>query len=209
MGRDYAQRAPRRRARPAGASAPTRSATASSSTATPPRRSARLWRRDGLRLVPDHAVAPRSPRRSRSYCQQATASTRRPARTRYAIVQAEDELASIGMVDRRRLERRARLHRHLGPRHLADERVHRPRLLRRDPGGDLRRAARRPLDRHADAHAAVRHARLRLRLARRHQARAAVPRGPARVLRVRRRWPSTSPTGCRRRSSSCSTSTSA
>ena len=49
----------------------------------------------------------------------------------------------------------------------------------------------------------------RLRLARRHQARAAVPRGPARVLRVRRRRPSTSPTGCRRRSSSCSTSTSA
>ena len=30
---------------------------------------------------------------------------------RYAIVQAEDELASIGMVDRRRLERRARVHR--------------------------------------------------------------------------------------------------
>ncbi|MCK7508537.1 MAG: hypothetical protein MZV70_33765 [Desulfobacterales bacterium] len=61
------------------------------------------------------------------------------------------------------------------PRHLADERVHRPRLLRRGPGGDLRRAARRPVDRHADAHAAVRPAALRLRLARRHQARAAVP----------------------------------
>ena len=59
--------------------------------------------------------------------------------------------------DRRRLERRARLHRHLRPRHLADAGVHRPRLFRRDPGGDLRRAARRPLDRHADAHPAVRH----------------------------------------------------
>ena len=32
-----------------------------------------------------------------------------------------------------------------------------PRLLRRDPGGDLRRAARRSVDRHADAHAAGRH----------------------------------------------------
>ena len=50
---------------------------------------------------------------------------------------------------------------------------------------------------------------LRLRLARRHQARAAVPRGPGRGLRVRRRTRSISPTGCRRRSSSCSTSTSA
>ncbi len=50
---------------------------------------------------------------------------------------------------------------------------------------------------------------LGLRLARRHQARAPVPRGPARVLRVRAPRPSTSPTGCRRRSSSCSTSTSA
>ena len=87
--------------------------------------------------------------------------------------------------DRRGLERRARLHRDLRPRHLADAGIHRPRLFRRDPGGDLRRPARRPVDRHADAHAAVRHARLRLRLARRHQARAAVPGGPARVLRVR------------------------
>ena len=55
---------------------------------------------------------------------------------------------------RRRLERRARLHHHLGPGHLADERVHRPGLFRRDPGHDHRRAARRAVDRHADAHAA-------------------------------------------------------
>ena len=37
--------------------------------------------------------------------------------------------------DRRGLERRARVHADGGPGHLADERVHRPRLLRRDPGG--------------------------------------------------------------------------
>ena len=42
----------------------------------------------------------------------------------------------------------------------------------------VRRAARRPLDRHADPHAAVRPPPLRLRLARRHQARAADPRRP-------------------------------
>ncbi len=110
---------------------------------------------------------------------------------------------------RRRLERRARLHRHLRPRHFADAGVPRARLFRRNSGGDLRRAARRPLDRHADAHAAVRHHLLRLCLARRHQARAAVPRGSGRSLRIRRRRPSISPTGCRRRSSSCSISTSA
>ena len=88
--------------------------------------------------------------------------------------------------DRRRLERRARLHRHLGPRHLADAGVPRPCLFRRDPGGGVRRAARRPLDRHADPHPAVRHHLLRLRLARRHQARAAVPGGSGRGVRVRR-----------------------
>ena len=58
---------------------------------------------------------------------------------------------------RRGVERRARLHRDRRARHLADAGVHRPRLFRRDSGGDLRRAARRPVDRHADAHAAVRH----------------------------------------------------
>ena len=59
--------------------------------------------------------------------------------------------------DRRGLERRPRLHRDLRAGHLADAGVHRPRLFRRDPGGDLRRPARRPVDRHADAHPAVRH----------------------------------------------------
>ena len=88
--------------------------------------------------------------------------------------------------DRRRLERRARLHRDLRPRHLADAGIPRARLFRRNPRGDVRRAARRPLDRHADAHPAVRPHLLRLCLARRHQARAAVPGGPGRGVRVRR-----------------------
>ena len=103
--------------------------------------------------------------------------------------------------DRRGLERRARVHLHLRPGHLAHAGVHRPRLLRRDPGGAGRRAARRPLDRHADPHAAVRRPHVRLRLARRHEACAALPGGPEGSLRVRRAGRSTSPTGCRRRCS--------
>ena len=122
-------------------------------------------------------------------------------KAKYAIVQAEDELASIGIVIGAVLERRARLHRDLRPRHLADDGVHRPVLLRRNPGRDHERAARRALDRHADAHPAVRPDLLRLRLARRHQARAAVPRGPGRSLRDRRAVRSISPSGCRPRSS--------
>ena len=88
---------------------------------------------------------------------------------------------------RRRLERRARLHRDLRPRHLADAGVSGPCLFRRNSRRVVRRAARRPLDRHADAHAADRHHLLRLCLARRHQARAAAPREPGRDVRVRRR----------------------
>ncbi len=111
--------------------------------------------------------------------------------------------------DRRRVERRARLHRDLGPRHLADAGIHRPRLFRRNPGGHLRHPARQPVDRHADPHPAGRHPLLRLCLARRHQARPAVPAGPERGVRPSPPTRSTSPTVCRPRSSSCSTSISA
>ena len=88
--------------------------------------------------------------------------------------------------DRRGVERRARVHRDVRAGHLADAGIRRPGVFRRDPRGDLRRAARRSVHRHADAHAADRHPELRLCLARRHQARAAVPGRPVRVLRVRR-----------------------
>ena len=69
---------------------------------------------------------------------------------------------------RRQLGRRARDDVHLGPRHLADGRVHRPRLLRRSAGGDLRHPARRAVHRPADAHRAGRHAVDGGALARRH-----------------------------------------
>ncbi len=48
----------------------------------------------------------------------------------FAIVQAEDELAAIGMVHRRGMGRRAQHDRDRGPRHLADGRVRRAGLLR-------------------------------------------------------------------------------
>ncbi len=111
--------------------------------------------------------------------------------------------------DRRVVERRARLHLHGRPRHLAHERAHRPRLLRRDSGGDRRRAAHRAVDRDADAHAAGGHPRLRLRLARRHQAHPAVSLATRPSASRWRSRPSTWPSGSRRRSSSSRTSTSA
>ena len=94
------------------------------------------------------------------------------------IVQAEDELAAIGIVIGAMWNGARAFTPTSGPGHLADGGVHRPRVLRRGPGRAVRRAARRPVDRHADAHAAVRPARLRLRQPRRHAPRDAVPGFP-------------------------------
>ncbi len=144
----------------------------------------RLRRRDRRRLVPDHPLDLAGGSRSASTA-SATASTRPPARTATPSSRPRTNWPRSASSSAR-LERRPRLHRHRRPGHLADAGVHRPRLFRRDSRRDLRRPARRPVDRHADPHPAVRPADLRLRLAWRHQARAALPRGPARVLRVRR-----------------------
>ena len=93
----------------------------------------------------------------------------------FAIVQAEDELAAMGMVlgagwagarsmtvDRR-------------PGHFADGRVRRPRLLRRSAGRDLGHPARRPVHRSAHPHLARRHSVHCASLPRRHQAHPAAP----------------------------------
>ena len=150
------------------------------------RRQYRRWPRRGLRrchrrtVVPDHAVdvidgrvqellrkvAGRSGDRQEQLCGD-------PGRGRARC----DRHGA-----RRKLERRARVHGHEWSRHLADVRIHRPRLLRRDPRSDLRRAARRPVDRHADSNPAVRPPDVRLCVARRHEARAVVPVEPGRVL---------------------------
>ena len=128
---------------------------------------------------------PRWPKRSRA---TATAIGVDPetSKNKFAIVQAEDELASIGMVIGAAWNGARAFTATSGPGISLMQEFVGPGVFRRDPRGDLRRAARRPVHRHADPHAAVRHSELRLRLARRHQARAAVPGRPARVLRVRR-----------------------
>jgi 2-oxoglutarate ferredoxin oxidoreductase subunit alpha len=134
------------------------------------------------------------------YCDKYRIDPEPPATHRYAIVQAEDE---------------TRLHRHghrrgwngaraftatsgpgislmtefIGLAYFAEIPV---TIINVQRGG--------PFHRHAHAHPAGRPDQLRLRVARRHQARAAAAAGPARVLRAappRSTWP----TGCRRRSS--------
>ena len=91
-------------------------------------------------------------------------------RNRFAILQAEDEIAAIGMVIGASWAGARAFTPTVGPGHLADERVPRAGVLRRGAGGDLRRAAHGAVDRHADAHAAGRSDDVRLRLARRHPA---------------------------------------
>ena len=114
-----------------------------------------LWRRHGLRLVSDHAVDRRWPRPSPSYCEKLRVDPE-TGKHNFAIVQAEDEIASIGMVIGAGWNGARAFTATSGPGISLMTRVHRPGLLRRDPGGDLRRAARRPVHRHADAHPAGR-----------------------------------------------------
>ena len=89
--------------------------------------------------------------------------------------------------------------RDLGAGHLADGRVHRAGLLRRDSGRDLRCAADGAFDGHADAHLAGRFAVDGVSFARRHQAYCAAAGQGEGVLRTGRMRPSTWPSGCRRR----------
>jgi 2-oxoglutarate ferredoxin oxidoreductase subunit alpha len=102
---------------------------------------------------------------------------------RYAIVQGRRRARVHRHGHRRRLERRARVHGHGRTGHLADAGIHRARVFRGNPGGAFRRAARQPVDGDADEDAAGRPPGLRVRVARRHEARAAVPGGSQRVLR--------------------------
>ena len=101
----------------------------------------------------------------------------------FAIVQAEDEIASLGMVIGAGWAGARAMTATAGPGHLADVGIRRPRLLRRDAGGHLRRAARRSVDGSADAHGAGRSAEHRVSLARRHQAHPADSALGRRVLR--------------------------
>ena len=113
----------------------------------------RLRRRHGGGLVSDHAVLLGARGLPEVLRQVPRRPGHRPQQLRHRAGRGRARLDRHG--GGRGLERRARLHRHLRPRHLADDRVHRPGLLRRDPGDHHQRAARRPVHRHAHAHPAV------------------------------------------------------
>ena len=140
----------------------------------------RLRRRDRLRVVPDHAVvvAGRGVRQVRAQVPHRPRDEEEALRERAGGGRARVDRHG----DRRRVERRARVHRDVGTRRFADAGVPGPRVLRRDPRRAVRRAARQPVDRHADAHAAGGPAVVRVRVARRHQARDAAAGGSDRVV---------------------------
>jgi hypothetical protein len=155
LGYDYAKKPTSRADRPVGAACELqRRRQASSSTAMPRRRWAASTAAHGLRVVPDHAVVigRRSVPELLRQAARGQGNRREPLRHRAGRGRTGLDRHGRG----RRLERRARLHRDLGSGRVADDRVHRPGLLRRDSGHDHQRAARRPVHRHAHAHPAGR-----------------------------------------------------
>ena len=180
--------------------APTRSATASSSTATPPPALGAVY--GGATVCAWYPITPSSSLAEafQRYCDRFRVD-KETGKQRFAIVQAEDELASIGMVIGAAWNGARAFTATSGPGISLMQEFFGPGLFRRNPGGDLRRAARRPVHRHADAHPAMR------------------PDWPAPMPRTATpstcccspktrtsasssaRWRSTWPTGCRRRSS--------
>ena len=102
----------------------------------------RLWRRNGVRLVSDHAVVLA---RRGFHPPLRPASRRRRDQEEQIRHRAGGRRARFDRHrDRRRLERRPRLHRDLGPGHFADAGISRACLFRRNSRRHLRRAARRP-----------------------------------------------------------------
>ena len=122
-------------------------------------------------------------------------------RKNFAFIQAEDELAAIGMVIGAMWNGARAFTATSGPGISLMSEFLGLAYYAEVPGGDFRHPARRPLHRHADAHAAVRHHGRRLRFARRHAAHLPVSR---RIPKNASTWPcrrSISPSGCRRRCS--------
>ncbi len=104
----------------------------------------RVRRRDSGCVVSDYAIDVGdgcATRLSATVC----ASIPRRGATNFAFIQAEDELAAIGMTIGAMWNGARAFTATFGSGHLADERVHRPRLLRRSAGGDLRHSACRAL----------------------------------------------------------------
>ena len=107
-------------------------------------------------------------------------------KARYAIIQGEDEIASIGIVVGAGWNGARAFTATSGPGISLMQEFCGLAVFCRDSDGDFRCPARRPVNWHADAHPAVRCVQHCLRLAWRHQARGAVPGKPGRNLRVRR-----------------------
>ena len=105
----------------------------------------------------------------------------------YCILQAEDELSAIGMVIGASWNGARAFTSTSGPGISLMSELIGLAYYAEIPAVHRRRAAHGAVDRHADAHAAGRHPRVRLRVARRHQAHPAVPRQPRRVLPLRGR----------------------
>ena len=118
----------------------------------------------------------------------------------FAFIQAEDELAAIGMVLGATWNGARAFTATVGPGVSLMNEFLGPGVLRGSARGVVRHPARGPVHRHADAHAAVRHPGSGLRLARRYQARMPVSRATRRSVSTSRATPSISPSGCRRRS---------
>ena len=108
-------------------------------------------------------------------------------RKNFIMIQAEDELAAIGMVVGASWNGARAFTATSGPGLSLMQEIPRARVLRRGAGGAVGRAARRSVDRHADAHAAVRHHLRRLCLARRYAPRLPVPVRSEGMLRLRAR----------------------
>ena len=106
-------------------------------------------------------------------------------RKNYIMIQAEDELASIGMVIGAAWNGARAFTATSGPGHLADAGIPGAGLLRRSARGGVRHPARRPVHRHADPHAAGRSAFGRLRLARRYAPGVPVSGQSRGMLRIR------------------------
>ena len=180
--------------------APTRSATASTSRATPPRRSAPSMA--ARRCAPGirSRRRPRSPTPSRAIA-RSCASTRTTARRKYAIIQAEDEIASIGIVIGAGWNGARAFTATSGPGISLMQEFIGLAYFAEIPAVifDVQRAG--PSTGMPTRTQQSRRARCRLRLARRHQARRAVPGGSRASPSSSARWPSTSPSACRPRSS--------
>ena len=184
-----------------GCSARTTSATRSSSTATALRRWARSTA--ARRVCAWYPITPSSSLAEAfiKHCQKLRVD---PAtgKNKFAIIQGEDELASIGIAIGAGWNGARAFTATSGPGISLMTGVHRARLFRGNPGGADRRPARRAFDRHADPHPAVG------RDSRAPTPRTATPSTCCCSRKTRpsasssRRRLSISPSGCKRRSSS-------